>query len=532
MDAAPPVELFGRIALQRRYVTQAQIDECLRIQARLGGKHNLGSLLVHRGYITEGQMREVLALQQQQQQQQSTAPPAPPPHTPAEQLAAPAPAPRPAAAPAPLPAARAAATAALAPAPRAAATAAPATAPRAAAATTPPSGSAAAPTPPSGSLAAPARAPVTANAVPPAASSRIPALLEAAEKRGASDVHFHPGVPVAMRVGGRLDVSSQAPMEARELEGQLLAVLTPEQRALLVEEQNIDTLLTTPSGLRCRAGFYRSYSGLNATFRLIRRTPPTLAELGLPGQLASFTGYSQGMVLVTGLAGCGKTSTLAALVNLIAEERAEHILCLEDPIEIVHPPKKALINQRQVGRDTESFARALRGALREDPDVIVIGELRDRETIALAVTAAETGHLVLGSMHTPSASRTVARILNAFPPGQQAQVRAMVSESLHGVITQRLVPTVDGGRAAALEVLVVTPAIANLIRDDKLFQVRSAMQTGRAQGMRTLDDSLRDLVLAGRVTAEEARKVAENPLAIPSGAGAPAQATAPAAQRP
>jgi twitching motility protein PilT len=515
VDASPQAELFGRLALQRRYVTQAQIDECLRIQAHLGGKHHLGSLLVHRGYMTEAQMKEVLGLQQPQ----GAAPPAP------------AVAPRAAAAPAPAPVQRAGPTPAPTPAQRA--TAAPTPASGSAAAPTPPSGSAAAPArAPVTAAAAPARAPVTAAAVPPAANSRIPALLEAAEKRGASDVHFHPGVPNAMRVAGRLEVSNQAPMEARELEGQLLAVLTSEQRALLAEEQNLDALLTTPSGLRCRAGFYRSYTGLNATFRLIRRTPPTLAELGLPGQLASLTGYSQGMVLVTGLAGSGKTSTLAALVNLIAEERAEHILCLEDPIEIVYPPRKALVNQRQVGRDTESCARALRGALREDPDVIVIGELRDRETIALAVTAAETGHLVLGSMHTPSASRTVARILNAFPPGQQAQVRAMVSESLHGVITQRLLPTVDGGRAAALEVLMVTPAIANLIRDDKLFQVRSAMQTGRAQGMRTLDDSLRDLVLAGRVTAEEARKVAENPLAIPSGAGAPPQAPAPAAQRP
>jgi twitching motility protein PilT len=226
---------------------------------------------------------------------------------------------------------------------------------------------------------------------------------------------------------------------------------------------------------------------------------------------------------VAGLAGSGKTNTLAALVDLIAEERKDHILCLEDPIEILHPPKKALVNQRQVGRDTESFARALRGALREDPDVIVLGELRDAETIALAVTAAETGHLVIGSMNTASSSRAISRILGAFPPAQQPQVRAMISESLHGVITQRLVHAVDGSRAVAVEVLVVTPAIGNLIRDDKLFQIRSQLQTGRSVGMRSMDDSLRELVLSGRVAPEEARRFAENPALIPA-APAPAPA--------
>ncbi len=359
----------------------------------------------------------------------------------------------------------------------------------------------------------PNAAPITAGA------ARIFTVLEAAEKRQASDVHFHPGTPLALRAGGRLMVGTSAPLDARELDAQLREVLSHEESEKLSREMNLDLLVTTPNGLRARGNLYVTNTGTNATFRLIRRSPPSLSDLGLPPQVASFINYSQGMVLVTGLAGAGKTSTLAALVNLIAEERSEHVLCLEDPVEILHTPKKALVNQRQVGRDTGSFARALRGALREDPDVIVVGDLRDAETISLAVTAAETGHLVLGSMNTASSMRAISRILGAFPPAQQQQVRAMVSESLHGVITQRLMPCVDNTRAVALELLVVTPAIGNLIREDKMFQVRSAMQTGKNQGMRTMDESLRELVLSGRVAPDEAKRVADNPALIPAGPG-------------
>jgi len=210
-----------------------------------------------------------------------------------------------------------------------------------------------------------------------AGAARILGILEAAEKRQASDVHFHPNVPLSLRASGRLLVGNTQPLEARELDGQLRELLSPEQNARFTQEMNLDLLVVTPNGLRCRGALYVTNTGTNAAFRLIRRSAPTLAELGLPASIASFINYSQGMVLVTGLAGSGKTSTLAALVNLIAEERAEHVLCLEDPVEIIHGVKKALVNQRQVGRDTASFARALRGALREDPDVIVVGDLRD-----------------------------------------------------------------------------------------------------------------------------------------------------------
>jgi twitching motility protein PilT len=456
------IGLFGQLAIEKKFVTPDQVRFCLKVQAQLGGKHHLGALLINRGFLTEAQMQELLALQRERQAQSQ------------------APAIQSARSLTPLP------------------------------------------TP----------LPVPSASSPPvatgAAAGRIPGILESAEKRGASDVHFHPGTPPAMRQGGRLLVASQPPLEDRELAPQLRALLTLEERSRLAHDLSLDALVVTPSRLRCRASFYFTNTGLNATFRLVRRAPPTLEELGLPSQLASFVSHSQGMVLVTGLAGSGKTSTLAALVNLIAEERSEHVLCLEDPIEIIHQPKKALVNQRQVGRDTESFARALRGALREDPDVIVIGELRDAETISLAVTAAETGHLVIGSMNTATSARAISRVLGAFPPAQQAQVRAMVSESLHGVITQRLMPTLDGGRVAALEVLMVTPAIGNLIRDDKLFQIRSQIQTGRQLGMRLMDDSLRDLVLSGRVAPEDARRVAENPALIPA-AAAPPSAPPPAA---
>lgn len=358
-------------------------------------------------------------------------------------------------------------------------------------------------------------------------SDALVRFIEDAERMQASDVHFHAATPPVVRVHGRLIVTNAKPLDVREQERQLLGLLDPVERETFLETSDLDFALITPSGLRLRANMYRTHVGVEATFRLVRRQPPTLEDLHLPATLAGLVEHHQGLVLVTGPAGCGKSSTLAAMVNLINSSRAEHVLAFEDPIEIVHPPKRALVNQRQVGRDTESFARALRGALREDPDVIVVGDLRDRETIALAITAAETGHLVIGSMNTNSASRTIARLIDAFPPAQQPQVRAMLSESLRGVVSQRLVPAIAGGRLPAVELLIGTPAMGNLIREGKLSQIRSQMQTGRSIGMRTLDESLRDLVHAGRVSLDEARKLAETPAMItakPAGAPDPASA--------
>jgi twitching motility protein PilT len=218
------------------------------------------------------------------------------------------------------------------------------------------------------------------------------------------------------------------------------------------------------------------------------------------------------LVLVTGPAGCGKSSTMAALINLINEDRPDHIITVEDPIEFAHRSKTCVVNQRQVRKHTGSFASALRAALREDPDVIAIGELRDLETISLAITAAETGHLVLGTLHTNDAARTINRILDAYPPDQQSQIRAMISESLRAIVSQKLVPTVDGSRRVpALEILLVNIAVSNLIREERVFQLRSVMQTGRNLGMRLFDDSLLELVRAGTISKETARKHSDDP---------------------
>ena len=260
------------------------------------------------------------------------------------------------------------------------------------------------------------------------------------------------------------------------------------------------------------ANIYRKHSGTDGVFHYVPPTPPTLDELGLPRDIAKLTTYHQGLVLVTGPAGCGKSATLAALVNLINEERNDHVLTVEDPVEYIHPSKRCLVNQRQAGRDTESFARALRAALREDPDVICIGELRDLETISLALSAAETGHLVLATLHTNNAIRTINRIIGAYPPNQQGQVRTMLSESLRAVISQRLMPNrQNDGVALGLELLIVNPAVSNLIRDNRTFQIHSVLQTGASRGMRLLDLSLTELVKSGKITAEIAAANAENP---------------------
>ena len=297
-----------------------------------------------------------------------------------------------------------------------------------------------------------------------------------------------------------------------ELEGYIGEILTNAQNEHFAKGNDLDFSYVSAEGGRFRVNVYRQQRGLDAVFRAIPDHPPSLEELGLPMSLARFTNFHQGMVLVTGPAGCGKSSTMAALLNLVNEERSEHILTIEDPIEYVHASKQCLVNQRQVRTHTESFARALRAGLREDPDVIAIGELRDLETISLALTAAETGHFVLGTLHTSSTIRTIDRLIGVFPPDQQGQVRTMLSESLRAVVSQRLVPRADGGgRVAALEVLVANKAVGNLIRENKSFQIRSILQTGGAQGMCLLDASLEELVKAGTIQIDEARRNCEEP---------------------
>ncbi|HYU33250.1 MAG TPA: PilT/PilU family type 4a pilus ATPase [Thermoanaerobaculia bacterium] len=344
------------------------------------------------------------------------------------------------------------------------------------------------------------------------AERRLDALLTAAVERRASDVHVHTGAPLKVRIDGRLEDLESEPLDGRTAGEIIREVLTPEQRAALDAHGQVDFAYTLPGVGRFRSNAYRQQRGLDAVFRAIPPEPPTLSDLGLPGTLARFCNYHQGMVLITGPAGCGKSSTLAALLRILNEERRDHIITIEDPIEYLHRSNRCVVNQRQVGRHTSSFARALRGALREDPDIIALGELRDLETISLALTAAETGHLVIATLHTSNAIRTINRVLGVFPPEQQDQIRTMVSESLRAVVSQRLINRADGrGRVVALEILVCNKAVGNLIRENKTFQIRSVLQTGAGQGMCLLDSSLADLVKKGIITNEEAARNADEP---------------------
>ncbi len=344
------------------------------------------------------------------------------------------------------------------------------------------------------------------------AEHRLDTLLTAAVLRRASDIHVHSVAPIRVRIDGRLQELDSEMLDPETANEIIREILTPEQNAAIDAHGQVDFAYTIPGIGRFRSNAYRQQRGLDAVFRAIPPEPPTLADLGLPETLARLCNYHQGMVLITGPAGCGKSSTLAALLRILNGERRDHIITIEDPIEYIHRSNQCVVNQRQVGRHTGSFARTLRAALREDPDIIALGELRDLETISLALTAAETGHLVIATLHTSNAIRTINRILGVFPPEQQEQIRTMVSESLRAVVSQRLVNRADGqGRVIALEVLVCNKAVGNLIRENKTFQIRSVLQTGAAQGMCLLDASLADLVKKGIITSEEAASNADDP---------------------
>jgi len=341
--------------------------------------------------------------------------------------------------------------------------------------------------------------------------SHVDEYLAVGQQAGASDIHLGVNAPPIWRLHGTLQpIWPDAP---RLTSDQTLALaegfLSNLQKTLLNDRGDADFAYSNAVG-RYRTSVVRQRLGVDLVFRIINTKVRTMDELGLPEHLKLLTRYQNGLILVTGSVGCGKSTTLAALVEQVNIERREHIIALEDPIEYVMEPKGCHITQREVHTHTRSFAAALRGTLREDPDVIMVGEMRDLETISLAITAAETGHLVLGTLHTGNASRTLDRVLDVFPPDQQEQIRVMVSESLRGVISQQLIPRVDGkGRVLALEILTNTPAVANVIREAKTYMLPGIIQTGKKQGMQLMDDALTELHKRGLINAEEALARAE-----------------------
>ncbi len=363
--------------------------------------------------------------------------------------------------------------------------------------------------------------------------ARVDALLRKAIEIGASDAHLAVDLPPIVRRFGQLKRLSSNALGAAQTEGLLLEILGPEQRERLKADHELDFAYEIPGEGRFRCNAFRHRKGIDVCFRVVMAALPGFEKLGLPKVLEEVCDNHQGLILVTGPAGSGKSTTLAALVDLINERRAHHVLTVEDPIEYVHPVKQGAVNQRQLGRHTRSYANALRAALREDPDVIMVGELRDVETIGLAVSAAETGHLVVGSLNTSSAHKTLYRIIDAYPPAQQNQIRAMVGESLKAVFSQKLLPRADGtGVVLAYELLLGSQQLAAMIKDGKTFQIPNLMQTGKSRGMRLLDDSLQELLQKGLISAETAHRAATNPAAFARPAAGAEAAAAPSAAPP
>jgi twitching motility protein PilT len=348
---------------------------------------------------------------------------------------------------------------------------------------------------------------------PQTAPSKAPYLnkvIEYALKQGASDLHVHSGAPLRARVHGTLrPIKEEHTISDRDAEKMIAQVMTDAQWQQLAREGQVDFAYEVAGLARCRVNAYRQHRGTDVVFRLIPLQPPSLEELGLPETLSKMTDFRTGLVLCTGPSGCGKSTTLAAILKRLIAERKEHVITVENPVEFVFESTSSWVNQRQLLDHTQSFSRALRAALREDPDVIAITELRERASIGLALSAAETGHLVLGTLHTENAGQTISRIVNAFPSEEQGHIRSMLSESLRAVISQRLVPRADGkGRVPAIEILICTTAVSNMIRENKTFQLPSVMQTGVSLGMVTLDSSLKALLDQGTITKEQARRFA------------------------
>ena len=340
---------------------------------------------------------------------------------------------------------------------------------------------------------------------------RIESLLEECIKRDASDLHIQVGLPPVLRIDGELvKISSVPVLRPEDVEMLIFSTLDEAQRKILIRDKEFDYSFAFGELGRFRANAFHERGNLACAFRLIPTKILSVAELGLPAVVESFADYPRGLVLVTGPTGSGKSTTLAAIVDKINREKAVHILTIEDPIEFTHKSQKSVVVQREVHYDTFSFSAALRSALREDPDVVLLGEMRDLETISSAITIAETGHLVLATLHTNSAAQSVDRMIDVFPSHQQPQIRSQLSNILMAICAQRLVPAIGGGRIAAAEIMIANSAIRALIRDGKTHQIDSMIQTGASAGMQTMDSTLAKLVRSGTITYNDARDYAVN----------------------
>jgi twitching motility protein PilT len=338
----------------------------------------------------------------------------------------------------------------------------------------------------------------------------IAQLLAFSVKNGASDLHLSAGLPPMIRVDGDVRRINVPAMEHKDVHNMVYDIMNDKQRKAYEEFLETDFSFEIPGLARFRVNAFNQNRGAGAVFRTIPTKILSLEQLNCPRIFIDIASYPRGLVLVTGPTGSGKSTTLAAMINHKNENEYSHILTIEDPIEFVHESKKSLINQREIHRDTHGFNEALRSALREDPDTILVGEMRDLETIRLALTAAETGHLVFGTLHTSSAAKTIDRIVDVFPAAEKSMVRSMLSESLRAVISQTLCKKTGGGRVAAHEIMIGTPAIRNLIREDKIAQMYSVIQTSHGVGMQTLDQNLKDIAAKGLISKEEARRKAAN----------------------
>lgn len=341
------------------------------------------------------------------------------------------------------------------------------------------------------------------------AQPRIEVLLEEVVKKKASDLHLQVGLAPMLRVDGALmPVSGADPLTDEAVETLIFAILDEDQKQILLKDKEFDFSFAFGDLGRFRVNAFHERGNLAAALRLIPNEIESLEQLGLPAVVAKFADYPRGLVLITGPTGSGKTTSLASIINKINMEQSRHIITIEDPIEYTHTSKKSVVVQREVHYDTYSFSAALRSALREDPDVVLIGEMRDLETIASAITIAETGHLVFATLHTNSAAQSIDRMIDVFPPHQQPQIRSQLSNILMAICSQRLVPTIGGGRVAAAEILIGTPAVRNIIREGKTHQLDAVIQTGAEFGMQSMDKQLVNLIHQGTITYDEARNVA------------------------